>query len=39
MLDELGVDHASMTAGDVIVTEKTAYLITNDGFTELEIAQ
>ena len=39
MLDELGVDHASMTAGDVIVTDKTAYIITKDGFTELEIAQ
>lgn len=39
MLQELDVDHASMTAGDVIVTDQNAYLITNNGFTELEIAQ
>ena len=39
MLDELNVDHASMSTGDVIVTEKSAYIITNDGFTELDTKQ
>jgi hypothetical protein len=39
MLDDLDVDHASMTAGDVIVTDKTAYIITKDGFTELGTEQ
>jgi hypothetical protein len=39
MLEELGVDHASMTAGDAIVTDKTAYIITKDGFTELGTEQ
>ena len=35
MLEELGVDHASMSAGDVIVTNEKTYIITNNGFTEL----
>lgn len=35
MLNDLGVDHASMTTGDVIVTEKKSFLITQDGFTEV----
>ena len=39
MLEELGVDHASMTTGDAIVTDKTAYIITKDGFTELGTEQ
>jgi hypothetical protein len=39
MLEELGVDHASITAGDAIVTDKTAYIITKDGFTELGTEQ
>jgi hypothetical protein len=39
MLDDLGVKHSGMRAGDVIVIDNTAHVIQDDGINAVELAQ
>lgn len=39
MLDDLGVEHSSMTTGDVIVIGNTAHVIQDNGINAVELAQ
>jgi len=37
MLNQLGVRHSSMTTGDVVVVDKVAHVITNNGIVQKDI--
>lgn len=39
MLDRLGVEHSSMTVGDVIVVDRTAHVIQDDSIEPVELNQ